>query len=184
MGRQQKCRTSGGQCSDPPSKMSTMLKNASDREDFPLPVRPQIPTYISRRTGAGQSASLWHSGETSGTPVITEWRLRAEIEHKVSAHGWLRFQRKRPLMRLYWCTPRGWRRVRRFCVHFKVYYYKTSSFCQNQVYTRQENTVPQQQTGEWAGLHCPYKNIKPSSSRLWRRWLRGFVLITFCPGVM
>lgn len=27
-----------------PSKMSTILKNAKDREDLPLPVRPQIPT--------------------------------------------------------------------------------------------------------------------------------------------
>lgn len=30
---------------DPPSKISTMLKKAKDREDFPLPVRPQIPTW-------------------------------------------------------------------------------------------------------------------------------------------
>lgn len=29
---------------DPPSKISTMLKKAKDRDDFPLPVRPQIPT--------------------------------------------------------------------------------------------------------------------------------------------
>lgn len=27
-----------------PSKMSTILKKAKDREDLPLPVRPQIPT--------------------------------------------------------------------------------------------------------------------------------------------
>lgn len=37
----------------PPSKMSTMLKKASDRDDFPLPVRPQIPTYSGRRQEEG-----------------------------------------------------------------------------------------------------------------------------------
>lgn len=36
---------------------------------------------------------------------------------------------------------------------------KLFHFAKIQVYTRQENTVPQQQIGEGAGLHCPYKNI-------------------------
>jgi hypothetical protein len=28
-----------------PSNMSTILKKARDKEDFPLPVRPQMPTW-------------------------------------------------------------------------------------------------------------------------------------------
>lgn len=58
-----------------------MLKKASDREDFPLPVRPQIPTYSSKQTGGGQSGSLRHAGETSDTPAITEWRFRTKCLH-------------------------------------------------------------------------------------------------------
>lgn len=32
-----------------PSKVSTILKNAREKEDFPLPVRPQIPICDTER---------------------------------------------------------------------------------------------------------------------------------------
>lgn len=47
-----------------PSNMSTMRKKAREKEDFPLPVRPQMPIWKERSshavgTGAAGSREGW-----------------------------------------------------------------------------------------------------------------------------